>query len=201
MIAYKLDNSVKFKGRVFKLNLAFDVVLRVFDLQKDTGFDSAEKFNLMLDMLIKNQKRLKHLTYEEQAELLQCIFSEFILTKSKKTTSNTKLVDFAQDSNYIYSSFYLDYGIDLQAMQGKLDWRKFIALFQGLSDRTKIKEVMGIRARPIPEMTKYNQKEIANLHELKAYYALDISAEEAEQSFQQSLDKFANKLANMAKGR
>lgn len=200
MIAYKLDNSVKFKGRVFKLNLAFDVVLRFFDLQKDTNFDSVEKFNIALEMFIKNKKRLEHLTYEEQAELLQCIFSEFILTKSKKTTSNTKLVDFAQDSNYIYSSFYLDYGIDLQAMQGKLDWRKFIALFQGLSDRTKIKEVMGIRARPIPEMTKYNQKEIANLHELKAYYALDISAEEAEKSFQQSLDKFANKLANMAKG-
>jgi len=176
-------------------------VLRVFDLQNESNFDGVEKFLMMLELLVKNHKVLKYLTIDEQAELLKCIFDEFILTKSKKPKSSTKQVDFAQDSNYIYSSFMLDYGIDLYEAQGVLDWRKFIALFQGLSDKTKIKEIMSIRARPIPAPTKYNQDEIKKLSELKAFYALDISAEEAEQSFQASLDKFADKISSMAQGR
>ena len=88
--------------------------------------------------------------------------------------SSQRLVDFELDGEYIYASFFQDYGIDLIREQGRLHWKKFIALFQGLSDETKIKQVMRIRAMELPAPTKYNQKEIQNIMEMKSYYALPV---------------------------
>ena len=118
-----------------------------------------------------------------------------------KTSDGGKVFDFVQDARYIYSSFLMDYGVDLVEQRGKLDWRKFIALFQGLSDRTKIREVMTIRQRKIPAPTKYNADEIRALQEAKAYYALEISAEEAEEQFQRGLNNLADTLMSKAQGR
>jgi hypothetical protein len=92
----------------------------------------------------------------------------------------------------------MDYGLDLIEQQGKLDWRKFIALFQGLSERTKIREIMAIRARKIPKYTKYNADEIRSLQEAKAFYALDISEEEAAKNLQRGLAKLAGTLRSRA---
>jgi hypothetical protein len=95
----------------------------------------------------------------------------------------------------------MDYGIDLVDMQGKLHWQKFISLFQGLSERTKIREVMAIRSKPIPNPDKHNQEYIKNLMELKAFYALEISQAEREHNFQQGLKKLAQTLIAMAETR
>ena len=81
----------------------------------------------------------------------------------------------------------MDYGIDLTEQYNKLHWQKFVALFQGLSERTKMREVMSIRSKPVPKPDKYNQEYIRSLMELKAYYALDISQYERERNFQAGL--------------
>ena len=67
-----------------------------------------------------------------------------------------------------------DYGIDLVKEQGRLPWKQFVALFQGLTSKTKIKEIMRIRAMDVPEPNGHNQKEIQNIMELKSYYALPV---------------------------
>lgn len=105
-----------------------------------------------------------------------------------------KLFDFEEDGEYIYASFMQDYGIDLVDMQGKLPWQRFIALFQGLSDNTKIKEVMRIRGMEIPEPTKTNRKEIQNLMELKTYYALGYK----EDNGKEGLERLFATLEGMA---
>ena len=64
------------------------------------------------------------MSFAEKAELLQQIFEQHIIVKSKNTGSNQKVVDFEQDARYIYASFLMDYGIDLVDQRGKLDWRK-----------------------------------------------------------------------------
>ena len=83
-------------------------------------------------------------------------------------------MDFEADSDYIYASFKQAYGMDLIRERGKLGWRNFCELLDGLPDKTKLKEVMRIRAMEVPEPTKYNQKERQNIMELKAYYALPV---------------------------
>ncbi len=143
---------------------------------------------------VVNDENIRKLKVEEGSELLTLIFNTFINSDTKKSNDTEKLVDFEQDGEFIYSSFFMDYNIDLIKQQGKLEWRKFIALFQGLSDKTKIKEVMGIRAKKIPLPTKYNQEEIKNLRELKSYYALKNTEEE----YQESLNQLFGTLEKMA---
>lgn len=178
----------------YKINLAFDVVLEVQNLFKEDLTD-IEKIETALNMLVINKGAFKKLTIQQKNDLLTEIFQEFIIMKSKRQPKDSrKVFDFEEDGEYIYASFYMDYGIDLINQQGKLHWKKFIALFQGLSSKTKIKEIMNIRGREIPCPTKYNQKEIQNLRELKAYYALD----DMEKDYQDSLNALWGTLERMA---
>ena len=68
--------------------------------------------------------------------------------------------------------------MELIKERGKLQWKNFCKLLDGLPDKTKLKEVMRIRAMEVPEPTKYNQKERQNIMELKAYYALPVKRTE-----------------------
>ena len=88
----------------------------------------------------------------------------------------------------------MDYGIDLIDMQGKLPWKKFISLFQGLSERTKIREVMRIRNMEVPKFTGKNSKQIQEIQELKSYYALPVKGGGG----QEGLDALFSTLERMA---
>lgn len=179
-IAKPLTDYVIYNGRKIRLDMSYGNILRVYDVFKDDFLMDSEKAEFALALLVKNRKL-------PDIRALDVIFREHIETYGKKSTNNLRVVDFRQDSAYIYSSFLMDYGIDLTEQYDKLHWQKFIALFQGLSEHTKMREVMSIRARPVPKPDKYNQEYIRSLMELKAYYALDISQEEREKNFQTGL--------------
>lgn len=179
-IAKPLTDYVIYNGKKIRLDMSFGNILRVYDVFKDDFLTDSEKAEFALALLVKNRKL-------PDIRALDVIFREQIETYGKKSTNNLRVVDFRQDSAYIYSSFLMDYGIDLTEQYDKLHWQKFIALFQGLSEHTKMREVMSIRARPVPKPDKYNQEYIRSLMELKAYYALDISQEEREKNFQAGL--------------
>lgn len=193
-ISEELIDEIEKFGYKFELNLSFDTVLEVQNLFKEDLFDT-DKINQAIKMLVIECKKNKSLTLSQKNELLTDIFNDFIAIKSKrKSKNNQKLFDFEEDGEYIYSSFFMDYGIDLIEQQGVLHWKKFITLFQGLSDRTKIKEIMSIRGRKIPKPTKYNQEEIQNLRELKSYYALGQS----EENYKDGINDLFNTLEKMA---
>ena len=152
-IAKPLTNYVIYNGRKIRLDISFGNILRVYDVFKDDFLTDSEKAEFALALLVKNRKL-------PDIRALDVIFREQIETYGKKSTNNLRVVDFRQDSAYIYSSFLMDYGIDLTEQYDKLHWQKFIALFQGLSEHTKMREVMSIRARPVPKPDKYNQEYI-----------------------------------------
>lgn len=194
-IAKPLTDYVIYCGKKYKLNISFDVVLKMYEVFKDDFLTDSEKAQFALALLVRGKKM-------PEITALDVIFREQIDThKQGKNNSSMKVVDFIQDSGYIYSSFLMDYGIDLIDYQGKLHWQKFIALFQGLSEHTKIREVMSIRARPLPAPNKHNQEYIKNLIELKSHYALEISQKEREQNFQTGLKKLAQTLIAQAEMR
>ena len=108
-------------------------------------------------------------------QLLNKIYEEQIrIPKKPSVGKQIRSFDFDLDAEYIYASFLQDYGMDLVREQGKLHWKQFVALFQGLTSKTKIKEIMRIRAMDVPEPNGHNQKEIQNIMELKTYYALPV---------------------------
>ncbi|HBN11860.1 MAG TPA: hypothetical protein DD392_08030 [Ruminococcus sp.] len=190
-----LPCSFEYENHIYRLNLSFNNILDIFDMFRDKILTDYEKYEFAAVMLTDDSRKMP-------VAALNMIFEEYIsIGRNSGNRTGLKTFDFEQDSIYIYSSFMADYGIDLFEQQNKMHWWKFISLFQGLSDGTKMHEVLSIRQREIPEPNKYNSQEIRRLHELKAYYALDISQEEREENFRNGIKNLADILKARAKGR
>lgn len=167
-----IEDIVRVGKKNYRINAAFDTVLEVQRLYNEELPDMV-KLNQALKMF-GIRKPEKH-PVRERAELLEAIFKQCVSIRQRPSVKQAApIFDFAEDGEYIYSSFMLDYGIDLVDYQGKLHWKKFIALFQGLSEQTKIREVMRIRSMEVPRYDGNNQKQIQEIQELKSYYALPV---------------------------
>ena len=189
------DNRIVFQGREYRLDLAYDSVLNVQRMYREKLLDEADLVVESLKILGISESDVRKLNWSECSGLLEQICIEKINTRPRPQVGTPqKLFDFEDDGEYIYASFLQDYGMDLIDQQGKLSWQRFIALFQGLSDKTKIKEVMRIRGMELPAPNKTNQKEIQNLAELKAYYALGYQ----EDNGKEGLDRLFSALEGMA---
>ncbi|MED5101070.1 Gp15 family bacteriophage protein [Niallia circulans] len=187
-LARKLQNSIDYNGVTYKLNLAFDNVLLVFDVLKDENIDDLFKVDVVMDLLLTHPHELED---EQMVELYTLIMETVILQGKKEEVKrdlagnvieededDKKLYSLEEDAQYIYASFLYDYQIDLIDQQGKMHWFKFNALLASLSDDTMFKRVIDIRQRkPNKHMTG---EEKSNLMKLKQLYALKKSQEEIE---------------------
>lgn len=128
---------------------------------------------------------------------MQDITSRYIeIEKRPQIRKNpVPVLDFEKDGDYIYASFMQAYRIDLFDEQGKLPWKKFLYLFNGLPADTKIKQIMQIRQMPVPEYNGKNSKEIREINEMKSYYALPVQGGGG----QSGLDLLFHTLEGMAK--
>lgn len=162
------DDFIEFEGKRFRLTLYFDRVIAMQSVISDEGLEVSDAEKLAVFLLCEGAENLRD---EQYSRLLARICREHLKGDENKGNSK-RLFDFEQDAEHIYSSFLMDYGIDLREQRGKLLWKDFLALFKGLSEKTKMREIMSIRSRDIPAPTKYNQEEIKALTELKRFYAL-----------------------------
>lgn len=184
------------KGKIL-VNPAFDIVLEVRKLFQEKKLSEYDKVNQALEMLVENRWVLRVFTPMEKMKLLDEIIDKYV--KVKKRPQFKKLVvpilDFDEDGDYIYASFMQQYRIDLLEEQGRLPWKKFLFLFNGLSADTKIKQVMRIRDMEIPQFNGKNQKRIQEILELKSYYALPVKGGGG----QSGLDLLFSTLEGMAR--
>lgn len=170
------DNTIITPKSKFLINPAFDIVLEIQKLYKEECLTDYEKAEQALKMIVKNKWNLRLLQPAEKIGLLDEISRKYILTKKRPITrpKPVPILDFEEDGDYIYASFMQDYHIDLIEEQGKLPWKKFLYLFNGLSDGTKIKQVMRIRDMDVPEYNGKNMKHIQDIQEAKSHYALPV---------------------------
>ena len=190
------DDLIAYKGRKYRLTLYFDRVIEARRLVSESTLSTDDSIRAALFMLCKGCELLGN---EECSELLLKIFEEYINGEEDGSEGESEpLFDFEQDAEYIFSSFIMDYGIDLKKECGKLLWCDFIALFKGLSEKTKMREVISIRARKIPEPTKYNREEIQSIIELKKFYALKRTAAQKKNTFCSDLAGLAETLKQRA---
>lgn len=167
------NNSVELNGKEYKLDLAYDTVLNVKRMYKEKLLTDEEILVQSLQLFGISEKDILKLSWEERAKLLEKIFREKVAGPKRPKVGKQQIIyDFECDGEYIFASFMKDYGINLIEQQGILPWSQFLALFQGLSRDTKMKEIMRIRSMEIPAQTKTNGKEIQELLEAKIYYAL-----------------------------
>lgn len=184
------------KGRIV-VNPAFDTILEIQKLYREQGLSDYEKAEQALHMLVKNEWNLRLYSPAQKVELLNEIYRQHVNVKKRPEVrrSPVPVLDFEEDGDYIYASFMQDYRIDLIDEQGRLPWKKFLFLFNGLSDDTKIKRVMRIREMEIPAFNGKNQKQIQEIQELKSYYALPVRGGGG----QTGLDLLFSTLEGMAK--
>lgn len=189
----QLPYQIKYENKTYRLRPYFDVVLRVFEIQHIDWLSDTDKIDLSLSHLVIGKKP-KGLN--QKIELLVAVYQ--LLFGKEKGNEQAKVFDFVQDAPYIYAGFLECYGIDLFGLQGKLHWFKFISLFTGLAEETRMMKIISIRAKPLPKQTKYNAEEIEHLLRLKQQYALNISEEERMEQYAKGLKKVACALQGLA---
>lgn len=191
------ENLLVFQGKEYRLDLAYDTVLNVQRMFREQLLDGGEMLVEALRMFGIPEREIRAFPWDTREELLNQIFREKIQGRPRpKVGVQKRLFDFEDDGEYIYASFLADYGIDLIDQRGKLPWPRFLALFEGLTNKTKIREVMRIRDMDLPKPNGKNQKEIQELMQLKAYYALGYREENAKDELNKlfcTLEKMATK--------
>lgn len=198
------DDAIYFNGREIKVRVFFDVVLRAIDLVNDEIFSNAEKWEMLADMFAEDPADIEGLRLYEKTAFVQAVLDNFVSEDkadgqegSSESETQEKYYDLNQDADYIYASFLFDYNMDLIEQQGKLHWKKFKALLNGLSDKTKFREVVGIRMRKLPK----NAEERKELQKLKRLYALNKGpqTEKDIQKTVQAMDSKADAVASALK--
>lgn len=188
----RLSDSV-FVGDVeIPINLAFDVVLRAYELKADKRLSRAEKIEIYFDMFAADEGL--ELDFLEKSAAVSGIFKiidrredgsdpepHAASEKGESEENSSKpIYDFDKDAERIYASFLYDYGIDLYAEQGRLHWFKFLALFANLSEQSPEGQAIYYRTVKLPPANKYNKDDIKYIKAKKAFYALDAPQTEAE---------------------
>lgn len=169
-LSWGINNSIEVEGVEYKLDLEFSKVLRFFELWKDDDLSNINKAYISINMLLVNKN--VEIDMEMLPSLLTAITKRIAGDKPPNDSierdlkgnaleEEKKYYDLEEDADYIYSSFIMDYGIDLidEREKGTLHWDKFNALIIGLSDNTKFKRVIEIRQMEIPEKATAEEKE------------------------------------------
>ncbi|AAU85095.1 hypothetical protein BCBBV1cgp48 [Bacillus phage BCASJ1c] len=178
-----LITSFVYKDQEYAIDLAFDNVLDVFDALNDHDFSISGKIDVCLKLLLN-----RDFEGQEAMELWNHIYEEFIHIEDKQRIEydlkgnlmpqkeQKRLIDFERDAEYIFASFQQAYHMNLFKEQGKLHWREFQALLNGLPSNTIMQRIIQIRMwEPQKgDSNEYKQKML----ELQKVYALEDPEEE-----------------------
>lgn len=193
----RLKKSIRLGLFPVHIDPSFQVVLKCNEVLSDSMLSENDKIDICCSLFIKHRWILHLMPEKKRQEFFRVYFDSFVhVGKQKKGTK--KVLDFSQDAQYIYSSFWQCYGLDLLGKDRRLHWWSFVALLGGLSDDTRLMQVISIRTRPLPKPTKYNQEERVQLIKLKQMYKLNLSEEERKRQFQEGLAKIATALHTLA---
>jgi hypothetical protein len=180
MIYDPYPDRVEVKGREYELNLAYDRVLRVIDLQDAEYLTPSDKLEVQCKMLLADPDDCPDAD-EDKVDILKAVFDLFPKEEGK---SAERFIDFHQDAKMIRTAFFR-IGIDL--LKDKIHFFKFMELLSDLPRDTALMRVVDIRQRPLPKPNKHNGEQIAALREAKAKVAIKYSEEESRRRFADSL--------------
>ena len=183
-----LPGGVTVDGKFYKLDFDFRNVFRLIEVLDDDLLTPEAKAYNAIHCLCKRPKN----AVKVLAEVKRILFHE------PRKKAGKKVTDFIQDAGLIRAAFRQAYGIDLY--RDKLHWIEFTELLGALPEGNRYAEIVGIRARPMPEPTKWNQKEREWLIQAKMDYALEMTEKEQAEQYQHDVANIADVLMTMAGG-
>lgn len=175
--------KINYHGHLYSIDFAFDTVINYFNLI-ESDLDNQTKIEGAINLFfgsIKDKPSFDDIEFYEFAikainhEIQDHPYGKF--GNQQSSSKYVKYVDYNKDAGAIYAGFLQQYGLDLTKERGKLQWNQFHALFDGLSDKTQIKQIIEIRQKPLNDVDKDS---IADWQNAKAYYALDDWRNNAE---------------------
>ena len=184
----RLPEGVTVDGKFYKMNFDFRNVFRMIEiLDRDDMLPEAKAYKALC-CLCKRPKNAEKVLGAVKA----------LLFKAPRKKGGQRVTDFIQDAGLIRSAFRQAYGIDLY--RDRLHWIEFTELMNALPEGSRYAEVVGIRARPMPEPTQWNKKEREWLMQAKADVALELSEDEIAEEYKRGVANLASLLKSMAKG-
>lgn len=178
-----LPQGVTVDGRFYRLNLGFRNVLKMLEILDDENLTITARDYLALKCVLNRPRNVNKVLPAVKALLFE-----------KRPQTGEKLTSFEQDAGLIRTAFLQEYKIDL--FRENIHWLQFIELLQNLPGGNRYEEILGIRARPIPEATKYNQKEREWLIKAKGQVALQMTEKEREEKYSRDvLNVFSGLMA------
>lgn len=195
-------SAIKFDGETYQINLAFDNVIKYLELVED---DSENKELEALKLFFGDQEIPLDPDFIESSFKL---INETI-TKSAYQGNSSKdwsmniapqhIYSYEQDADAIYSSFMMQYHIDLLKERGKMHWCVFRALFDGLNEDTPIQRIIELRQK---NLTDVPDEQRGKVMQLQQYYALKLKKPKTEEDVfnSSSLSSAFASLMNTAKG-
>lgn len=191
-----LPDTLTLDGKKYKLTLYFDRVIRFYDMMRDkrSEWTDPEKIDIAYSWLVASPKNA---AMTEKYAVIMAVNDDWLNDRRKNVSSGNRrtAVNFIADSPYIYAAFRQYYGINLFEQRGKLLWWEFLAMFDSLPEESKIKEIMYIRTRDMPEYNGHNSDEIFRVKEQQEYYFLDENWEEIREESENALSSLFDKLA------
>ena len=185
----RLPKGVTVDGKFYRMDFDFRNVLRMIEvLDRDDMLPEAKAYKALSFL----QKRPKN-----AVRVLEAV--KGLLFQEPRKTSGQKVTDFEQDAGLIRAAFRQAYGIDLY--REKLHWIEFTELLNAIPEGSRFSEVVGIRARPLPAPTKWNQHEREWLIKAKRDVALQLSDKEREARYERDVGNIAAFLMGMAQAK
>lgn len=185
----KLPDGVEVDGKFYKMDFDFRNVLRMIDvLDREDMLPEAQAHKALLCLQKRPRNALK---------VLEAV--KGLLFKAPRKKAGQKVTDFVQDAGLIRAAFWQAYGINLY--RDKLHWIEFTELLNAIPEGSRYSEVVGIRARPMPAATKFNQHEREWLAKAKADCRLEMSEKEQAKRYEQDVGNIAAFLMGMAQAK
>lgn len=178
-----LPDYISVGGRKYSINTDFRIWLE-FDRTMRLENVSIKDKIMMVSKLCFDKERCPILPRDAK-EIMDGLLSFFLCgkvnsPKGKKewaTGKTERAFCFCQDSDYIYSAFLTQYGIDLLSIP-YMHWYVFSALFRGLEEDRRIMKIIGWRLCDTDGIQNKDKKEY--LRKMKDFYALSDNRTERE---------------------
>lgn len=196
-----LINKLPNKYKNIKLKTDFRAWIKFELILQDRDLTDEDKFFKIIETVVKDFKDIEKIILNEKE--IQEFFNYIMwfyspdfkknkrqeeIKEENKDNKKTMIYSFEYDADYIYSSFFECYKIDLTTV--KMHWWKFKALLIGLSEDCIFSKILGYRSMKID--SKMSKEEKKFYTDKKRKYALpDLRSQEEKES------DFANSLFNM----
>lgn len=167
-----LPNTVTCNGRAFSVYTDYRVWMK-FETQL---LNWREGDDFPIDYLFKNDVPFN----PDLSELLAFSRPHSELPRKISDDDDIIVIDWEIDGELIYAAILGQYGIDLFDIE-YLHWHKFLAMIKGLSEQTKLREVMQYRSYKRED----NNKHVDQYERLRSAWEIRRMSSEEEQALEE----------------